>query len=372
MATVITSECINCGACEAECPNTAIYQGGAEWEMNGVKHAPLADDIFYIVPDKCTECVGFFDREACAAVCPVDCCVPDPNIPETEDVLIARSRKLHPDKTFADDFPSRFRKGGSAPTPAPAAVEAPKVAAPAAPAPESSAPEPTPVPLKPPAAPAPTPPAEPAAPTAPPPPTAPTSEAVEAIAPSPAKPIAPAPVAPAPVAPAPVAPAPPAKAAAPAPPSAEPAPVPATSPGVERVPAAAAQAQARDGARPASTLSIPDIDSWEVPIECFRCHATYAVAFKHYRSGVVFYCPYCQTSYVVTTTMHGNLSRALRQFHAEWTSDFDRFQQKRQRELREFEERQRARLEAFSELLKNMSRDLKPPGAPRKRAWIFG
>ena len=44
MATMITSECINCGACEPECPNTAIYQGGVEWEMNGLKHAPLAAD----------------------------------------------------------------------------------------------------------------------------------------------------------------------------------------------------------------------------------------------------------------------------------------------------------------------------------------
>ena len=28
MATIITEDCINCGACEPECPNTAIYQGG--------------------------------------------------------------------------------------------------------------------------------------------------------------------------------------------------------------------------------------------------------------------------------------------------------------------------------------------------------
>lgn len=31
MAIIITEECINCGACEPECPNTAIYEGGAEW-----------------------------------------------------------------------------------------------------------------------------------------------------------------------------------------------------------------------------------------------------------------------------------------------------------------------------------------------------
>lgn len=33
MAIIITDECINCGACEPECPNTAIYEAGAEWKI---------------------------------------------------------------------------------------------------------------------------------------------------------------------------------------------------------------------------------------------------------------------------------------------------------------------------------------------------
>ena len=40
MAIKITDECINCGACEPECPNNAIYEGGAEWRFadgTGVK-----------------------------------------------------------------------------------------------------------------------------------------------------------------------------------------------------------------------------------------------------------------------------------------------------------------------------------------------
>jgi ferredoxin len=138
MATVITSECINCGACEPECPNTAIYQGGVDWELDGQTHPPISNDIFYIVPEKCTECVGFFDHEACAAVCPVDCCVPDPNIPESEAVLIERAKKLHPENTFGADFPSRFRKEGAAAAPAPPATAAPAPAA-AAPAPAAAA-----------------------------------------------------------------------------------------------------------------------------------------------------------------------------------------------------------------------------------------
>ena len=64
MSTVITEECINCGACEPECPNTAIYEGGAQWELNGDNHPALKEDIYYIVPDKCTECVGFSIRNS--------------------------------------------------------------------------------------------------------------------------------------------------------------------------------------------------------------------------------------------------------------------------------------------------------------------
>ena len=145
MATMITDECINCGACEPECPNTAIYQGGVEYDWQGAKHAALNNETFYIVPEKCTECVGFYDHEACAAVCPVDCCVPDPNIPETEDVLLARAAQIHPDKTFGPDSPSRFKGANgaeapaAAPAPAPAAAAAP-AAAPSAPA--AAAPKP--------------------------------------------------------------------------------------------------------------------------------------------------------------------------------------------------------------------------------------
>ena len=96
MATMITEECINCGACEPECPNEAISEG---------------DGLYIIDPSRCTECVGHFDEEQCAAVCPVDCCVPDPNNVETENSLLQRAMQVHPNKTFPQtDFPSRFRK----------------------------------------------------------------------------------------------------------------------------------------------------------------------------------------------------------------------------------------------------------------------
>ncbi len=114
MAIIITDDCINCGACEPECPNTAIYEGGIEWSISdgnevtgefelhdGKKvaasavQAPIEEDFYFIVPDKCTECKGFFDEPQCAAVCPVDCCIPDDNQVETEEELLKKKERLH-------------------------------------------------------------------------------------------------------------------------------------------------------------------------------------------------------------------------------------------------------------------------------------
>ncbi len=53
MAKTITEDCIQCGACEPECPEGAIS------EING---------LFVIDAAKCQEC------SSCADVCPVDAC----------------------------------------------------------------------------------------------------------------------------------------------------------------------------------------------------------------------------------------------------------------------------------------------------------
>ncbi|MBC8112586.1 MAG: 4Fe-4S dicluster domain-containing protein [Verrucomicrobia bacterium] len=125
MAIMITDECINCGACEPECPNTAIYEGGIEWNFSGgtkltkvalpdgssmdakQMQMPVSNEYYYIVSDKCTECTGFHEEPQCAAVCPVDCCVDDPDVRETKEELLHKKEVMHGDaqeyiaKTFA-------------------------------------------------------------------------------------------------------------------------------------------------------------------------------------------------------------------------------------------------------------------------------
>lgn len=106
MAIHITTDCINCGACEPECPNTAIYEAGASWTLAGKEYSDSTspggfgrefwtDQAYFIVPDKCTECVGFHDEPQCAAVCPVDCCLPDPENVESRENLEQKVKFLN-------------------------------------------------------------------------------------------------------------------------------------------------------------------------------------------------------------------------------------------------------------------------------------
>ena len=137
MALMITDECTNCGACEAACPNTAVYEGGREWTWAGgtkltgpieyadgsvvgaeMPNAPLSEEYYYIVSEKCNECVGFHEEPQCAAVCPMDCCVPDPDYRETEERLLDKARWLYqsPDP-FTAYAAARKPESGSNPGP---------------------------------------------------------------------------------------------------------------------------------------------------------------------------------------------------------------------------------------------------------------
>ena len=114
MAIKITDECINCDACVAECPNNAIYEPDQEWSFSDetiltglitlpdgsksdadAQNEPGSDEFYYIVTDKCTECKGFHEEPQCAAVCPVDCCVPDEKNIESEATLLSKKYWMH-------------------------------------------------------------------------------------------------------------------------------------------------------------------------------------------------------------------------------------------------------------------------------------
>ena len=58
MALSITEDCLNCGFCEFACPTHAISMG---------------DEYYVIDPNKCNECVGYFNEPQCVVIGPIDC-----------------------------------------------------------------------------------------------------------------------------------------------------------------------------------------------------------------------------------------------------------------------------------------------------------
>jgi hypothetical protein len=239
MATMITNDCINCGACEPECPNNAISQG---------------DPVYVIDPKLCTECVGFHDYEACAAVCPVDVCVTDPNNIETEDVLIARARELHPEINFPDNFESRFRKGQGKPAPAPAGPSA--VIPSAAPVPQAA---------------------------------------------------------------------------------------PSGAPAQSSTPAPVSALAEND----VNYVPLPPIDSWDIPLRCFKCNQVHQQNVKNFAIGNVIFCPHCNKSMVVRDNLNYHIRTLLKEAYEEWEKNKSEFAARREHERAEFLERRRKEAHAF-------------------------
>ncbi len=79
MSLMINDECIACDACREECPNEAIGED---------------EPIYIIDPDRCTECIGYYDEPNCISVCPVDAIVSDPDNIENIDELKYKFSKL--------------------------------------------------------------------------------------------------------------------------------------------------------------------------------------------------------------------------------------------------------------------------------------
>ncbi|MFQ5912131.1 MAG: YfhL family 4Fe-4S dicluster ferredoxin [Nitrospinota bacterium] len=75
---MIAYECIACAACVEDCPNEAISEG---------------EGIYVIDPALCTGCVGFHEEPQCVAICPVDCCVPDPEHTLADEGSVAEARQ---------------------------------------------------------------------------------------------------------------------------------------------------------------------------------------------------------------------------------------------------------------------------------------
>jgi ferredoxin len=83
MSIIITDDCINCSACEAECPVNAVYpklncEGRKEdlfINNKALETGFASGDHYFVNPYLCNGCKGIFDEPRCNSVCPVSCCL---------------------------------------------------------------------------------------------------------------------------------------------------------------------------------------------------------------------------------------------------------------------------------------------------------
>ena len=83
MALRVNEYCVGCGWCIPECKNGAIKEG---------------DEVAVVDPERCTECVGWYEEPRCVQVCWLSAYEPDPEHRETREELLAKWQRLHPNK----------------------------------------------------------------------------------------------------------------------------------------------------------------------------------------------------------------------------------------------------------------------------------
>ena len=99
--------CIECNGCVTACKN----EHEVPWGVNRRRVVTIKDGEpgERSLSVACMHC----SDAPCAAVCPVDCCIPDDARVESEDDLFERAKKLHPEAASALVLipeTSRFRR----------------------------------------------------------------------------------------------------------------------------------------------------------------------------------------------------------------------------------------------------------------------
>jgi len=105
MPMKIATNCENCGLCEILCPYNAIYPAGVNWRKIHNRYfifceEDLVHDDFwsashyYVVPDKCTECVGKYPAPICKTACTKNAVLLDTEHPESEEHLFSKKEYL--------------------------------------------------------------------------------------------------------------------------------------------------------------------------------------------------------------------------------------------------------------------------------------
>jgi hypothetical protein len=134
---------------------------------------------------------------------------------------------------------------------------------------------------------------------------------------------------------------------------------------------------------PVNFVPLPEIDSWDIPVRCFKCNQTHVEPVRNFMIGNVIFCPHCNKSMVVRDNLSFQIRTLLTDSYDKWERDQNAFKAMRERELAEFAERRAQEAKAFEarqqrdlqkirQQLDGIGETYDAPGKPFKKGSRFG
>jgi hypothetical protein len=130
-------------------------------------------------------------------------------------------------------------------------------------------------------------------------------------------------------------------------------------------------------------IALPEIDSWDIPMRCFKCNQVHVENVKNFKIGNVIFCPHCYKSTVVRDNLNYQIRTLLKDAYEKYQREQAEFATRRQRELEEFLDRrakdaqsfeahQQRELEQLRQQLDTIGENYDAPGKPFKKGSRFG
>jgi hypothetical protein len=130
-------------------------------------------------------------------------------------------------------------------------------------------------------------------------------------------------------------------------------------------------------------VELPAIDSWTVPMRCFKCNEVHVEHVKNFMIGNVMFCPHCHKSTVVRDNLNYHIRTLLKDSYEKWERQQSEFASRRERDRAEFIERrakeaaafetqQKRELEKIRQQLNAIGENYDAAGKPYKKGSRFG
>jgi hypothetical protein len=94
-------------------------------------------------------------------------------------------------------------------------------------------------------------------------------------------------------------------------------------------------------------VQLPSIDSWDIPMRCFKCNETHVEPARNFMIGNVIFCPHCHKSTVVRDNLNFHIRTLLTDAYERWEKEQSEFADRREKELAQVQEKRAKEAQAF-------------------------